>query len=305
MSGLAGLWAVVVNWNGGALNLDCLESLRREGLDESRVVFVDNGSSDGSLEAVRAAYAGLRVMANAANLGFGEAANQGAELALAEGAQAVVYVNNDLVFEPGCLARLVSYLGEHPEVGIAGPRVLDGLDPRRVWCAGGRLDHRQNLSTLVGLGALDGPRFQRVGPVDYIPGCALVIRRAALLELGGYDAGFFAYMEDVDLCLRATRAGHGVHLVGDAAALHKSSSSTGGGYNPRRKYMMGVNTVRFLRKHGGWRGWLGFWVFDVLPLPALWLAGLFNGRAPAVRAKARGLWDGLRGREVAASDARG
>ena len=303
MSALAGLWAVVVNWNGGALNLACLASLGREGLDASRVVFVDNASSDGSLEEVRAAHPTVHVIENATNLGFGEAANQGADLALERGARAVVYVNNDLVFEEGALARLVDYLEAHPAVAIVGPRVLDGVDSSRVWCAGGRLDHRQNLSTLVGFGKPDGPEYRRSGPVDYIPGCALVIRREALERLEGYDASFFAYMEDVDLCLRATRAGLGVHLVGDVAALHRSSSSTGGGYNPRRKYMMGVNTVRFLRKHPSARGWFGFWLYDLTPIPLLWLLGLFNGRSAAVAAKGRGLLDGLRGHQVTAGDA--
>ncbi|MCB9915390.1 MAG: glycosyltransferase family 2 protein [Planctomycetes bacterium] len=287
MSALGGLWAVVVNWNGGELNLACLASLAAQGLDLGHVVFVDNASRDGSREAVRAAHPAVVVVENAANLGFGEAANQGAELALARGADAVIYVNNDLVFETGCLARLVDYLAAHPRVGVVGPRVLDGHDPTRVWCAGGRLDHRQNLSKLVGLGERDGPRFRANGPVDYVPGCALVVRREVLERTGGYDAEFFAYMEDVDLCLRVRAAGWEVHLVGEVAALHKSSSSTGGGYNARRKYMMGVNTVRFLRKHGGARAWLGFWLYDVLPLPLLWLAGLANGaRAPWRRRRA-------------------
>lgn len=305
MSTAGDVWAVVVNWNGGELNLACLRSLVADGLAARRIVFVDNASEDGSLALVQAEFPELRVLENQRNLGFGEAANQGAALALERGAGSVFFVNNDLTLEPGCLARLEDSLVKHPRVGAVGPRVLMAEDPSRVWCAGGRLDHRQNLSTLLGFGQPDGPRFRESREVDYLPGCALLVRREVLETVGGFDAEYFAYMEDVDLCLEIRKAGHGVRLVGEAAALHKSSSSTGGGYNPRRKFMMGVNSVRFLRKHGGLRAWTGFWVFDVLPLPLLWLAGLVTGRSGAVAAKARGLWAGLRGRRVTAADAAG
>ncbi len=305
MSSLDGVWAVVVNWNGGELNLACLASLASEGLPPERIVFVDNASADGSLEAVRQAFAGLVVLENDANLGFGEAANQGASEALARGARCVLYVNNDLTFCTGCIASLASYLEAHPAVAAVGPRVLSAEDSTRIWCAGGRLDYRENLSTLIGFGALDGPEYQRDEPVDYVPGCALLIRREVLEELGGFDASYFAYMEDVEWCLRIRQAGHEVHLVGSVAALHKSSSSTGGGYNPRRKYMMGVNSVHFLRQHGDLRAWVRFAFFDVASLPVLWSLGLCNGRAAAVQAKARGILDGLRGKRVGAADARG
>ena len=303
MSAPQRLFAIVINWNGGELNLDCLASLAAEGLPPRRTVFVDNASSDGSLELVRARFPGLIVVENCTNTGFGEAANQGAERALSEGADGVIYINNDLVLEPGCLARLVFHLAEHPDVGICGPRVLNRTDPSRVWCAGGLLTWRQNLSTLRGHGAVDGPRFRADLAVDYVPGCALLATREVLQAIGGYDAAYFAYMEDVDFCLRAKRAGFGVHLVGEAAALHASSSSTGGGYNPRRKYMMGVNSIWFLRQHGTPWAWLRFIVFDVLSLPLLLLWGLARGRAPAVWAKARGIMDGLRGRRVDSSSA--
>ena len=100
------------------------------------------------------------------------------------------------------------------------------------------------------------------------------------------------------LYLRAREAGHGVHLVGEAVAYHATSSATGGGYNPRRKYMMGVNSIWFLKRHARAREWARFVVYDVLTLPFLWLAGLFRGRAKSVVGKALGILDGLRGKRV-------
>ena len=294
------IFAVVANWNGGEENLECLRSLLAQGLPESNLVFVDNGSEDGSLALVRAQHPGLRLIENKTNLGFGEAANQGAKKALDLGARAVFFVNNDVVAPPGTLARLAAELEARPKAGIVGPRVLYKADPARIWCAGGMLTWRENLSTLRGHLEPDGPKWRETRTVDYVPGCALLARRELLERVGMFDAQYFAYMEDVDLCLRASRGGFEVWLIGDAAVLHATSQATGGGYNPRRKYMMGVNSIWFLRRHAKAGEWLRFFVFDVLSLPLLWLAGIFRGRGKAVAAKALGILDGLRGKRVTA-----
>jgi len=290
--------AVVVNWNGGDQNLECLESLVRQGLSPSEIVFVDNGSTDGSREAVERRFPGLVLVRNRENLGFGEGANQGAREALARGAALVFFVNNDVRLPDGALARLEDALARAPELGIVGPRVLYKDEPGIVWCAGGMLTWKQNLSTLLGHKEEDGPRWRESRDVDYVAGCALLARREVLEKGGLFDARYFAYMEDVDLCLRATRAGFRVRLVGEAAAYHATSSSTGGGYNPRRKYMMGVNSIWFLKQHARAREWMRFLAYDVLTLPFLWIAGLFRGQARAVVGKALGIYDGLRGKRV-------
>lgn len=292
--------AVIANWNGGEENLDCLRSLAANGVRGADVVFVDNGSTDGSLERVLAAHPDASVIRNGANLGFGEASNQGARFALERGADAVFFVNNDVVLPDGVVVRLARELERDARLGIVGPRVLYRDDPTRVWAAGGMLTWRENLSTLVGHGERDGPEHRAVRDVDYVAGCALLATRACLAKVGLFDATYFAYMEDVDLCLRAKSAGFGVRMVGDVSALHATSLATGGGYNPRRKWMMGVNSIWFLRRHARAAQWARFVAYDVLPLPILWCAGLFRGRAKAVAAKGLGIVDGLRGKRVTA-----
>jgi GT2 family glycosyltransferase len=287
--------AIVVNWNGGQANLACLSSILASGVAAADVVFVDNGSTDGSRELVAKAFPKVTRIENPQNLGFGEAANQGASAALERGADAVFFVNNDVVLPTETLPILAEELAKSPQLGIVGPRVLSMRDPERIWCAGGMLTWRQNLSTLVGNGEKDGPQFRERKSVDYVP---------VLEDVGLFDARYFAYMEDVDLCLRARRKGHGVELIGEVAAFHASSSATGGGYNPRRKYMMGVNSIWFLREHARPMQWARFLVFDVLTLPFLWIAGVVQGRGKSVVAKGVGILDGLRGKRVTAESIR-
>jgi len=297
------IFAVVLNWNGGGeLNRDCLESLIAEGIPEERIVFIDNGSTDGSLEEIRERFPALQLVENPRNLGYGEGCNQGAREALELGADTVFFVNNDLTLESGSLAKLVESFERHPQAGFVGPRVLAAEDNSVVWCAGGELSWRQNLSTLRGHGMRDGAEYRRELKMDYLPGCALLARRRCLEQVGLFDADYFAYMEDVDLGVRAVRAGWESWLIGEAAAFHASSSATGGGYNPRRKYMMGVNSIWFLRTHGTSSAWMRFFVFDVVSLPFVWLLNVPRGRGRSVVAKAWGIFAGLRGKRVRAAD---
>ena len=289
---------VVVNWNGGDENLECVQSLLDQGSSPTDIVFVDNGSSDGSLESVRQRFPELTYLCNEENLGFGDGSNQGARLALERGADAVFFVNNDVALPKGVLARLESELESNPSCGIVGPRVLFKHDERRIWAAGGTLTWRQNVTTLRGNGQLDGEAWRSVQDVDYVPGCALLARRDVFERVGFFDGDYFAYMEDVDLCLMARKEGFGVRLCGDVHVLHAASSATGGGYSARRKYMNGVNSVWFLRKHAGFAQWASFLLFDVLSLPFVWLVALPRGRSKAVLAKALGILHGILGRRV-------
>jgi GT2 family glycosyltransferase len=290
--------AVITNWNGGEENLACIDSILAQGIEPNDIVFVDNASVDGSPDQVEQRYPGLVVLRMTENTGYAEASNCGARHALAAGADAILLVNNDAALTAGMLALLLEAFEEHPEVGIVGPRVLykDRVD--LLWSAGGALTWRQNLSTLLGHDRLDAERWRIDRDVDYIPGCVMLIRQAVLDEVGLLDPKFFAYMEDIDYCLRARDAGFRVRMIGRAAALHRVSHTTGGGYNPRRKYMMGVNSIWFLRRHARPHQWLRFFVFDVASLPFLWIGSLYVGRSRAVLGKALGIWDGLRGKRV-------
>jgi GT2 family glycosyltransferase len=160
--------------------------------------------------------------------------------------------------------------------------------------------YRQNLTTLLGHGRPDGPRWSTDRPVDYVPGCAMLVRAEVFRGSGLLNGEYFAYHEDVEFCVQAAEHGFGTFLVGSSIAYHEGSGSTGGGYTARRKYMMGVNTVWFLREHGTPVRWARFFLYDVLPLPLVWLAGLPRGRGRAVLAKGIGMLHGALGRRVTA-----
>ena len=299
-----GIFAVVINWNGGEENLRCLNALLAAGLDGSHIVFVDNGSVRGSHKQVRRNYGHMIWVQNSENRGFTGAANQGAQRALQAGAQWILFVNNDLDLDEAALQRMLSVAATDPAIKALGPRILmpadnPGMQPS-IWSYGGDWNKGWNMVRLTGHGQPDGLEYQTTRDVDFLTGAALLVRADAWQEIGGFEASYFAYVEDVELCHRIRDNGWRVVCVGEASALHHASSSTGGGYSARRKYMMALNSVRLLKRRGTLLGWLRLLFVEILFWPLLLVVSLLKGQMRGALAKGLGMLHGLLGIKVSA-----
>jgi N-acetylglucosaminyl-diphospho-decaprenol L-rhamnosyltransferase len=233
----AELAVVVVNHDAGDCLAAFLATVRSEGVGE--VVVVDNASSDGSSDGLDDDGA-VRVIRTGANLGYGSGANRGVAVTEAE---FVVVANPDIVVHPGALAALTAAFAADPTLAIAGPRIMDSdgaryPSARRFPSATTAVGH-----ALLGMVA-PGNRYSRhyrmtdLDPsapavVDWVSGAFFMVRRRAFVELDGFDESYFMYLEDVDLCWRAHRAGWAVAYVPGAVVTHEQGLSTG-----RRPYSM-------------------------------------------------------------------
>lgn len=284
--------AIVLNFNGGAELVRCVASVPRDGATD--VLVIDNASVDDSLERLAAAHPDVEVMRLESNEGFCVANNRGLALAAERGYDAALLLNDDIELHPDALARMLVPFQIRPTIAVVGPKVL--YDPERevIWAAGGALDYRQNLNRLRGNGRKAG-EFPRSAIVDYVPGCAMLIRVSVLDAIGPLAPGYFAYLEDVEFCHRARAAGFETHYEASAHAYHRASRVSGRRYSALRKYLNARNSVHFLRAHGRLRHWSAFFTFDVLPLPFVWILRAIRGDGAAVRAKWRGIRAGLRG----------
>lgn len=294
------LAAVIVNWNGLDHTLRCLRSLAVADARPDRVIVVDNGSIDDSVARIRSEFPDVTLIEAKANLGYAGGNNLGLQQAIAGGARSLLILNNDIEIERDCIRTLESGFSD-PSVGAVGPIVLLPGAENRIWAAGGAITNRENVSRLRGFGEIRNGQFAVDEDVDYLPGCALLVRSEVLSRIGLLDESFFCYMEDVDLGRRIAEAGYRNRFVPQAVVRHDASASTGGGYTAARKYMNAVNSVRFLKLHSSPRGWLGFVVFDVLLWPLAFVNACLHGRPAAAFAKLRGIVDGLRGVPVTAA----
>jgi N-acetylglucosaminyl-diphospho-decaprenol L-rhamnosyltransferase len=244
--------AVVVNHDTREDLLECLASLQASGADE--VVVVDSGSSDGSLDAVAGDHPWVRRLA-LPNVGFGQAANAGVALTHAG---AVVIANADTRFPPGAVAAMGRYLAEHPDVGALGPviRFPDGrlqMSARSFPSLGQAIGH-----AVFGLWWPRNPwtRAYRLTDwdhaserdVDWLSGSCLAVRRSAFGAVGGFDPGYFMFVEDVDLCARLAEAGWRVVFAPVTEVTHAIGAAVS-----RKRWCMVVEHARSLDRFFGRR----------------------------------------------------
>ena len=224
----------IVSWNTRELLRRCLVSLEREARSGfARVCVVDNGSSDGSPEMVRADFDWVRLLETGENLGFGRAAN----LALADGAEPWVAPSNaDIALAPGALRALVEAAKASPSAGLIAPRLV---------MPDGRTQHSVHSFPSIPLGlALHlglvwlipplGDRLcmegrwnpDRARAVDWAHGAFLLAPRAAFEAVGGFDARQWMYAEDLDLAWRLRQDGWSCRYAPNAVIHHEVSAAT-------------------------------------------------------------------------------
>jgi len=215
---------VIANWNGAVHLAPCLAALRRQTIrGRMAVLVVDNGSTDDSLALLARNADFVRVIANPTNTGFAAASNQG--IVAAGFSEFVALLNNDAAPEPGWLAEMVRVMGEDPRIGICTPKVLAATD-RRVFDNAGQALFADGLTRGRGRLQEDIGQFDRQEEVFGPSGCAPLLRRRMLDEVGLLDEGFFAYCEDADLAFRARLRGWRCIYVPTAVVSHHFSATT-------------------------------------------------------------------------------
>ena len=257
------LTVVIVNWNVRDLLRCCLQSIEAEasqafGGFALEIVVVDNASTDGSVEMVRAEFPNVRLIANDKNRGFTVANNQG--LALGQG-RYLLLLNPDTEVTGGALATMVLSMDGHPEIGALGPqlRYPDGSlqsSRRRFptfatalvestvvqeWWGDNRVLRRYYMA--------DTPD-DAIQSVDWLVGACLLVRRQAYEQVGGLDEDFFMYSEEMDWCRRIKDAGWLVVYLPTATVVHHEGRSSEQ-VIPARHIHFQSSKVRYFRKHHG------------------------------------------------------
>jgi len=270
------LSVVIVSWNVRDLLRRCLRSVLDSGPEPGRdpnsspspqghsanlqveIIVVDNGSSDGSTEMVRAEFPQVRLIANNENRGFTAANNQG--LATSQG-RYLMLLNPDTKVAGDALATMAGYLDERPRVGALGPqlRYADG----RLQSSRRRFPTLATAlfeSTVVHESWPDNPFARRyrmadvpgdaIQPVDWLVGACLLVRREVYQQVGGLDEGFFMYSEEIDWCRRIKSAGWEIVYLPAATVIHYEGKSSEQVVAARQIYFQS-SKVRYFGKHHG------------------------------------------------------
>jgi GT2 family glycosyltransferase len=217
---------VVVNLNAGEFLPRALDSLARQTVPPARTIVVDNGSADGSPQAVRERHPDVELVELGRNSGFAAASNFG--IRLAQDCDWVALLNPDAFPDPGWLEALVVAARDNPAYAFFGSRMLSARQPDEIDGLGDCY-HVSGLSWRRDHGRRVAGRRAPDTPADTFSACAgaALYRRDALLDAGGFDESFFCYIEDSDLAFRLRLRGHRCRYVPGARVLHVGSALTG------------------------------------------------------------------------------
>jgi len=283
---------VVLSYNGRDVTLEALGSLTAMEYPAFEVVVVDNGSTDGTDEAVAEAFPGVTRLRTEDNLGPAGGANLGIAYALERGFDYVLVLNNDIEVARDLLTEMVRLAESSPAIGIVGPKSYFYWDRERIWAAGGSLTFREAVTRERGSGALDRGQFDRDDEIGYVNGCAQLVKRRVFEQVGLWDPIFHLSFEDADFCMRARAAGWQSWYAHRARLWHMVSASVGG-YRAPKTYHSARSTAIFVRRHAGPWQWLRAVAMILLSLPVALVRELPRGNAAAVLAKVRGFRDGF------------
>lgn len=237
---------VILHWKNCTATARCLESVAALAGGPFPVLVVDNGADENSAEFFSRRFPKVEVLALPENLGYAGGNNEGIRHVLHSGAEFVLLLNNDVVVDPDTVEGLMAVAGEDPRVGIAGPKVCCMSRERLLFAAGSFVDWRRGEVVHRGLfqpeESLAGSGGG--GNVDFLVGCCLLLRRSCIEQVGLFDVEYFLNFEDVDLGVRAGRAGLDVVYVPGSRVWHEVSASLGRG-SPVNTYYMTRNALRF------------------------------------------------------------
>ena len=256
------------------------------------MIVVDNNSGDDSVIRIRAAFPHASIICNDRNLGFAGGANCGLRHALDLGADYVFLINNDTILAPDCLAHLLDHVAA--DIGMLIPAIYYTALPTKPWSLGGRRHWLTLEKTDDNVAALALAQTRGTLERDYAVGCALLLSRAMLTQVGLFDEQFFMYYEDMDLSLRVRLAGFRILLVPAATMWHKVSVSIGGSDSPAERYWMARSSVTFFRKYVQGLRWFIVAPYRTGSAIKTVLRLCLTGRVGSAWAYLRGLRDGLR-----------
>jgi GT2 family glycosyltransferase len=285
---------IILNTNRREDTLAALESLSMSDYSNNQVIVLDNSSTDGSVGAIQEAFPTVSIVSLDRNLGYAGNNNVGIEIALKRGADWIFILNEDTYQASDCISRLVEAGNSQAKVGILGPLVYHASEPSIIQSAGGKLD-RAWRAWHLGQNEPDQGQFSAPHRVDWVSGCAILVRRDVIEQVGSLDARFFYYWEETDLCIRASKGSWKILNIPQAKLWHKGV---------QRDYRPGPNVTYYstrnhflllAKHHAPLYAWTVAWG-DTLRTLASWT---FKPKWRSMRAHRdamwQGLWDFLRG----------
>jgi GT2 family glycosyltransferase len=290
---------IVLNYNGEHLLPACLDSLAKQTYTDIDTVVVDNASTDRSAALVAQEYPWVRFLALDKNYGFSKANNAALRDALDRGSDYALLLNNDTFAASDFVSQMLAVMVADNKIAAACPKIYFAHQPNMLWYAGGDFNLWTSATKHRGWMETDRGQFDHDLEITQATGCAMLVRRSAMQEVGLLDEQFWIYAEDLDWSVRFSKRGYRLAFAPKAHLWHLDGATNvkclGKGSEERRQFLSTRNMVFLARKHLRW--WqvptyvVGFTVHHIAFYTAL---RLWRGDFRALWAIYRGLHQGLR-----------
>jgi hypothetical protein len=243
---------VILNYNGSSDTIRCLGSLCADpDIDQSALCVVDNASTDDSVNVIEAAYPGVKIMVNGENMGYAGGFNRVIETLLRLGRREFLLLNNDTIVHPGSLHTMLTTLRSCQDIGIVGPTLLD-MGTGRIQTIGASINWMKGESKSRFPGMVYDSVSRDVYEVDFVVGCAILVKREVFERVGLFDTTLFMYGEDMDLCLKARKCGFNIVCDSSAVVEHKGEGTIAR-YPETKARFLTRNRIMMTRRHGAVR----------------------------------------------------
>jgi GT2 family glycosyltransferase len=238
---------VILNWNGLQDTLECLRSIQKITYPNYTTVVIDNGSKGNDAEVIKEKFGDFVYMVEEdKNLGFAGGCNVGIRWALQSGAKYILLLNNDTVVDAGFLTELVSIAQNNLQIGIVGPKVYYYEQPKKIFNVGGKVNFFTGRTLFIGQGSTDDRQFDNLEEVDFVVGCALLIKEEVIRRIGLLNEKYFSYYEETEWCTKVRKAGFKVFYVPKAKIWHKSPKAR---TSELEKYYLTRNRFLFVKRN--------------------------------------------------------
>ncbi|QNK58371.1 glycosyltransferase family 2 protein [Paenibacillus sp. PAMC21692] len=216
---------IICNWNKREYVLKCIESVLRSSYTHYDLYVVDNGSTDGSADAITAQFASqVKLIRKSQNTGGAGGFQVGIQAALAENYEFLYLLDNDVVVDQDALRHLVEFLSSNPEIGAAGSKILYMDKPDTIQYLGASIDWDHFCLTHHYKNQLDTNDLPSIIDTDMIPACSMLVKTKAIVEVGGMDSEYFIYFDDVDMCYAMKLRGYKLSIYIPSIVWHKRSA---------------------------------------------------------------------------------
>lgn len=223
---------IILNWNKEKFLHECLESLKRQFFTSYKIIVWDNGSIKGSLDKLTKEFPEVDFIFSEKNLGFAEGNNRAIEESKKKYDPPYYFLlNNDTIADEKALLEIMNLMESDQKIGVVGPKILCYPDKRIIWAAGGELIKWRLMGKNRGAGDKDNGQYNKAEEQIFVSGCAMLIKKEVFETAELLDQKFFAYLEDLDFCLRAKRHGWKIFYQPKTIIYHYGSITAGGEYS--------------------------------------------------------------------------